>query len=41
MFDKIEEEVQAGENILVYDENGVFKAIYKKEGKEYKVNKMF
>lgn len=37
----ITEEVQAGENILVYDENGVFKAIYKKEGKEYKVNKMF
>lgn len=30
-----------GENILVYNENGVFKAIYKREAGEYKVNKMF
>ncbi len=41
MFDSMEAEVQEGENILVYDENGMFKAIYKKEEKEYKVNKMF
>lgn len=41
MFDRIEAEVQAGENILVYDENGIFKAIYNKDEKEYKVNKMF
>lgn len=41
MFERIEEEVQPDGNILVYDENGVFKAIYKKDGKEYKVNKMF
>lgn len=41
MFDRMEAEVQAGENILVYDENGIFKAIYNKEEKEYKVNKMF
>lgn len=37
----MEEEAAAGENILVYNENGVFKSIYTKEGKEYKVNKMF
>lgn len=30
-----------GENILVYNENGIFKAIYKREAGEYKVNKMF
>lgn len=30
-----------GENVLVYNENGVFKAIYKREAGEYKVNKMF
>ena len=41
MFDRMEAEVQPGENILVYDENGMFKAIYNKEEKEYKVNKMF
>ena len=41
MFDRMEEEAQTGENILVYDENGMFKAIYNKEEKEYKVNKMF
>lgn len=32
---------EIGENLLVYDENNVFKAIYKREAKEYKVNKMF
>lgn len=37
----IEEAAKTGENILVYNENGAFKAIYTKEGKEYKVNKMF
>ncbi len=30
-----------GENILVYDKNGMFKAIYKREAEEYRVNKMF
>lgn len=30
-----------GENILVYDKNGEFRAIYKREAGEYKVNKMF
>ncbi|HBA97563.1 MAG TPA: tRNA pseudouridine(55) synthase TruB [Lachnospiraceae bacterium] len=30
-----------GENILVYDEHGIFKAIYKRETGEYRVNKMF
>lgn len=37
----MEEEAKTGENILVYNENGAFKAIYTKEDKEYKVNKMF
>ncbi|MCI9079936.1 MAG: tRNA pseudouridine(55) synthase TruB [Lachnospiraceae bacterium] len=41
MFNDMEEDVKQGENILVYDGNGVFKAIYKKEEREYKVNKMF
>ncbi len=41
MFDKMEEDVKPGENILVYNGNGIFKAIYKKEEREYKVNKMF
>lgn len=30
-----------GENILVYDKNGEFRAIYRREAGEYKVNKMF
>lgn len=41
MFYSEAPEPQDGENILVYNENGVFKAIYQREAGEYKVNKMF
>ncbi len=41
MFYSEAPEPQDGENILVYNENSVFKAIYQREAGEYKVNKMF
>lgn len=41
MLEGLTEEPAAGEDILVYNRDGRFKAIYKREGEEYKVNKMF
>lgn len=34
-------EPKYGDKILIYDDNGIFKAIYEREAKGYKVNKMF
>lgn len=34
-------EPKSGDKILIYDENGIFKAVYERETEEYKVNKMF
>lgn len=41
MLEGLTEEPAAGEDILVYNRDGRFKAIYKREGEEYKVSKMF
>lgn len=41
MLEGLAEEPAAGEDILVYNRDGRFKAIYKREGEEYKVSKMF
>ena len=41
MLEGLAEEPVAGEDILVYNRDGRFKAIYKREGEEYKVSKMF
>lgn len=41
MFEGFTEEPAEGEDILVYNCDGRFKAIYKREGEEYKVKKMF
>ncbi len=41
MLKGLTEEPAAGEDILVYNRDGGFKAIYKRDGEEYKVNKMF
>lgn len=36
-----DKEPPVGENILVYDENGQFKAIYQRKKAEYRIDKMF
>ncbi len=41
MLEGLAEEPAAGEDILVYNRDGSFKAIYQRDGEEYKVNKMF
>lgn len=41
MLEGLAEEPAVGEDILVYNRDGRFKAIYKREGEEYKVSKMF
>lgn len=41
MLEGLAEKPAAGEDILVYNRDGRFKAIYKREGEEYKVSKMF